>query len=276
MAGAFPGHCFLILYHTFFRFIGTLALLQMLRYIFMPIWKIWFGICFSVPFLVMFPLFYFALRGRHYDFVFRLKRFWSGIISYGSLLFPEIRYSKQKYRLPKPCVVVSNHTSYLDIVFSPFYIDHTAVYMGKYELLKLPLFKYFFVYLDIPVNRRSLTDAHRAFTVAGQKIDQGLSQVIYPEGTISSNGVLRPFKNGAFKLAVEKQVPIIPVVNLNNFCYLQNGGFFKSFGRPGRPQIIVGEPISTVGLNERDVPVLKQKVYTFISLELEKFNGERN
>ena len=148
--------------------------------------------------------------------------------------------------------------------------------MGKYELLRIPLFKYFFIYLDIPVNRKSLTDAHKAVAKAGAKIDQGLSQVIYPEGTISESGKLRPFKNGAFKLAIDKQVPIIPVVNLNHWHYLQNGGFFKSFGRPGRPQIIVGEPISTIGLTEKNVPSLKEKVYTFISLELEKYNGQRN
>jgi 1-acyl-sn-glycerol-3-phosphate acyltransferase len=220
----------------------------------------------------MFPLFFFALRTGRHDLVFNLKRVWTWIIVHGSFLFPRVRYTTKKYSLPRPCVVVSNHTSYLDIVFTPIYVDHTAVFMGKYELLRIPLFRYFFMYLDIPVNRKSATDAHKAFSLAGNKIDQGLSQVIYPEGTISSWGKLRPFKNGAFKLAIEKQVPIVPVVNLNNWWFLQNGGFFKSNGRPGFPQIVVGEPISTIGMGEKNVNELKEKVYTFIQEELEKFN----
>jgi len=221
----------------------------------------------------MFPFFYIALVRKKFDFVYKLKRFWARIISLGSFLYPVVTYKTKKYTLPKPCIVVSNHTSYLDIIFSPFYIDHTAVYMGKYELLKIPLFKYFFVYLDIPVNRKSIKDSHKAFSDAGKKIDEGLSQVIYPEGTISEFGKLKPFKNGAFKLAVEKQVPIVPVANLNNWKFLQNGGFLKSNGRPGIPRIVVGDPILTRGMTEENIPELKEKVHTFINAELDKFNG---
>ncbi len=248
--------------------------MKVFKYIFSPIWKLWFVLCFAIPFLVLFPLFYFGLVTKRFDFVFKLKRLWARFICYGSLLFPEITYQSKKRKQPKPCVFVSNHTSYLDIVMSPFYIDHVAVFMGKHELLKIPLFKYFFIYLDIPVNRRSVTNAHKAFTEAGNKLDQGYSQVIYPEGTISSAGKLKPFKNGAFKLAIDKQVPIVPVANLNNWQYLQNGGFFKSNGRPGRPRIVVGDPIPTEGLNEKNMEELKQKVHTFIEQELNKFYGQ--
>lgn len=239
-----------------------------------PVWKIWFVLWFALPFLVMFPFFYFALINKKFDFVYKLKRVWARIISLGSFLYPVVSYKTKKYTLPKPCIIVSNHTSYLDIIFSPFYIDHTAVYMGKYELLQIPLFKYFFVYLDIPVNRKSIKDSHKAFSDAGKKLDEGLSQVIYPEGTISENGKLRPFKNGAFKLAVEKQVPIVPVANVNNWKFLQNGGFFKSNGRPGIPRIVVGDPIYTTGMTEENIPELKEKVTTFINAELARFNGK--
>jgi 1-acyl-sn-glycerol-3-phosphate acyltransferase len=229
-----------------------------------------------IPFLLLFPFFYIGLVNKKFDFVFWLKRVWARIISVGSFLFPLVYYKTRKYRLPRPCVVVSNHTSYLDIIFSPFYIDHTGVFMGKYELLKIPLFRYFFKYLDIPVNRKSVTDAHRAFREAGRKLDQGYSQIIYPEGTISPDGHLRPFKNGAFRLAIEKQVPVIPVVNLNNWKYLQNGGFFKSNGSPGLPEIIVGDPIETRGMTEQNLTALKEKVFTFIQEELDKFNGKND
>lgn len=248
--------------------------MKILGYIFSPIWKIWFVLCFVIPFLALFPLFYFALRTGKYDLVFKLKRVWARIISIFSFLYPSISYQTKKYNLPKPCIIVSNHTSYLDIVFSPFYIDHTAVFMGKYELLKIPLFKYFFVYLDVPVNRKSITNAHKAFSDVGKKIDEGLSVVIYPEGGISESGKLKPFKNGAFKLAVEKQVPIVPVVNLNNWWFLQNGGFFKSYGKPGIPRIYVGDPIYTRGMTDKDIDGLKEKVFIFTQEKLREFNGQ--
>jgi 1-acyl-sn-glycerol-3-phosphate acyltransferase len=211
-----------------------------------------------------------------FDYVYRLKRFWARIICFGSGIIPSIRYQSKRYNLPKPCVVVSNHTSYLDIVLSPFYITHTAVYMGKSELLKAPLFGAFFVYLDIPVNRKSITDAHKALVTAGKKLDQGLSQVIYPEGTISNEGKLKSFKNGAFKLAIEKQVPIVPVANLNNWKLLQNGGFFKSHGSPGIARMVVGDPIETKGMDEKNLEELKNKVHNFIQSELNTYNGQQN
>jgi 1-acyl-sn-glycerol-3-phosphate acyltransferase len=240
------------------------------------LWKVWLILWFAVPFLILFPLFYRAMKKGRHHVVFSLKRLWAKIITTGVFLFPKITYRHGKYTMPSPCIIVCNHTSYLDIVLTPFFIDHTAVFMAKHELMRIPLFGMFFRYFDIPVNRKSMTGSHRAFQDAAAKIDQGLSVIIYPEGTISNEGRLKAFKNGAFKLAVEKQVPVIPVVNLNNWWFLQNGGFFKSNGRPGIPRIVVGPVIETRGMDEKNVGELREKVYTFISNELQKFYGDRH
>jgi 1-acyl-sn-glycerol-3-phosphate acyltransferase len=252
------------------------AAVVIVRRVLSAVWKIWLILWFAVPFLLLFPLFYRAMkRGRHHV-VFSLKRLWARIITTGVFLFPRITYRTGKYKMPEPCVIVCNHTSYLDIVLTPFFIDHTAVFMAKHELMRIPLFGLFFKYFDIPVNRRSMTGSHKAFQDAAAKIDQGLSVIIYPEGTISNEGKLKPFKNGAFKLAIEKQVPVIPVVNLNNWWFLQNGGFFKSNGRPGIPRIIVGQAIETKGMDEKNTNALRDKVFTFINDELEAFYGSRH
>ncbi|HWY10771.1 MAG TPA: lysophospholipid acyltransferase family protein, partial [Bacteroidia bacterium] len=183
---------------------------------------------------------------------YALKKVWAFLICFFSGIIPIIKY-KKKFNWPKRCIVAGNHTSYLDICVSVFYMKHTALYMGKTELLKAPLFGNFFRYMDIPVDRKSNSGSHRALQEAGKKIDEGFGMVIYPEGTIADTGILRPFKNGAFKLAIEKQVPIIPVANLNNWKLLQNGGFFKSLGRPGFSRIVVGEPIETKGMTEENL-----------------------
>lgn len=248
---------------------------EVVRLIFTPLWKVWFVIWFSVPFLILYPFFALALLTGNIRAAYGLKKVWAFTICLFTGIIPVIRY-KKKFDWPKKCVVASNHTSYLDICVSVFYMKHTALYMGKKELLKAPLFKIFFQYMDIPVDRRSKMGSHKAFKEAGQKIDEGYGMVIYPEGTISNEGVMKPFKNGAFKLAIEKQVPIIPVANLNNWKLLQNGGFFKSYGRLGLARIVVGEPIDTVGMTEENLVDLQNRVRSFIQSELDTYNGTKN
>lgn len=250
--------------------------MKALRLIFTPIWKAWFCLCFAIPFLVLYPFFFLALITKQIRIAFMLKKVWAFLICLFSGIIPVITYQSKKYRLPKRCVIVSNHTSYLDICLSVFYIRYTGLYMGKQELLKAPLFKSFFKYMDIPVDRKSRMGSHRAFVQAGERIDEGYSMIIYPEGTISNEGKLKPFKNGAFKLAIDKQVPVVPVVNLNNWQLLQNGGFFKSHGRPGLARIIVFDPIPTTDLTEENSVNLRDRVFELINQELEKYNGAKN
>jgi 1-acyl-sn-glycerol-3-phosphate acyltransferase len=233
-------------------------------------------LCFAIPFLILYPFFFIAFMTRQIDFAFFLKKVWAFCICLFSGIYPKITWRNGKYTLPKACVIVANHTSYLDIVLSVFYIKHTALYMGKSELLKAPLFKSFFKYMDIPVNRKSRIDPHRALVKAGEEIDKGRSMIIYPEGTIANEGELKSFKNGPFKLAIDKQVPIVPVINLNNWQLLQNGGFFKSFGRPGVSRIVVCQPIQTKGMTEENLVTLREQVRDIILKELEKYNGTKN
>ncbi|MBS1646022.1 MAG: 1-acyl-sn-glycerol-3-phosphate acyltransferase [Bacteroidetes bacterium] len=170
--------------------------------------------------------------------------------------------------IPQPCVIVSNHASYLDIIVSYFIIKNYFVFMAKFELNKAPLFNIFFKDMQISVDRASKTASHKAFLRAGLEIDAGHSVFVFPEGTISSDGVLKNFKNGAFKLAIEKQVPVLPITFLNNWRLLQNGGFFKSYGRPGISKAVVHPPISTKGMGEENIVPLRQQVYSIIATQL--------
>jgi 1-acyl-sn-glycerol-3-phosphate acyltransferase len=183
----------------------------------------------------------------------------------------------EKATLPEgPYIIVANHTSYLDIFLlysilpkSPF------VFLGKSEILKYPILGTYFKHMNIPVYRQNKSKAGQAYSMAFKAVAEGWSIVIFPEGTIwNKTPELKEFKNGAFKLAVEKQVPIIPVINLNNWHFLQNGGFFKSNGKPGVPKVYVGDPIFTKGMTEKDIDRLKEKVHIFTQEKLNKFNGK--
>jgi 1-acyl-sn-glycerol-3-phosphate acyltransferase len=247
-----------------------------IKRIFAPLWKTWFFLVFSSSFLILFPFFFFTIKFKKLETAFKIKRIWTRCIAYGSGIIPVLNYKSPSKKMPKPCIFVGNHTSYLDIVLSTLYIDHLALYMAKAELLKVPLFNIFFKGMDITVDRKSRINSHKAFISAGQEIEKGRSMVIYPEGTISESGKLKPFKNGPFKLAIDKQVPIVPIVNLNNWQLLQNGGYFKSNGRPGFARTVILEPIETKGLTDDNVNELREKVYNLINDTLTTYYGTKN
>jgi 1-acyl-sn-glycerol-3-phosphate acyltransferase len=237
------------------------------------LWKTLFLVNFILGLIILYPLFRILLsKKKWFPLAFKLKKFWAGwiMIIPGLILKTERKTAIEK--LPQPCIYCGNHVSYLDIVASYLIIPKYFVFMGKQELDKAPLFRVFFKEMNILVDRSSNVASHRAFMRAGSDIDQGQSVFLFPEGTISSFGKLRGFKNGAFKLAIEKQVPIVPVTFLNNWKLLQNGGFFKAHGRPGISRIVIHEPITTVGMTEQDLVSLRTKVYEVIQAELEKYN----
>jgi len=267
----------LLFLHSFIMQKQYLCPLKILKRILSPIWKTWFFIVFATSFLLLYPFFWFTMSTNRLETAFQLKRLWACCIIFCTGIYPVVIYRSAVKKMPQPCIFVGNHTSYLDIILSPFYIDHLALFLGKAELLKAPLFKIFFQKMDIPVNRKSKIDAVRSIKRMEEEIDKGRSMVIFPEGTIPVNTHRTlPFKNGAFKLAIDKQVPIVPVVNINNFKLLQNGGFFKSSGRPGVARMIVLEPISTKGMTEENLVDLREQVYTLINDTLKEYYGTKN
>jgi len=179
--------------------------------------------------------------------VFRLKRIWGCSILIGSGIPYTIKHEK-KLDKNRAYIFCPNHFSYLDIVLIyvaiPIYF-HT---MGKAELKKVPLFNRFFKRMNIPVNRESVTDSHRAFMRAGSDLDKGISITLFPEGGIQSHfPQMARFKNGPFRLAIEKQVPIVPISFLDNWLLLPDD-FRRSVGRPGLSRVIIHEPIETKGM----------------------------
>jgi 1-acyl-sn-glycerol-3-phosphate acyltransferase len=239
------------------------------------LWKIVFILNFVLGLLVLYPAFYVFLSKREwFPKAFRLKKFWARWIMIVPGLLVRVKRESPIDQLPQPAVYCANHASYLDIVIYYLVVPNYFVSMGKQELDKAPLFRIFFREMNILVDRKSNSGSHKAFMKAAQEIKRGNSVFLFPEGGISSSGKLLNFKNGAFRLAIENQVPIVPITYLNNWRRLQNGGFFKVYGRPGVCDVIVHEPISTVGMTENDLIPLRTKVREIIQNELEKYNSK--
>ncbi len=237
------------------------------------LWKLWFVLNFLITLLLLYPVFLILLsREKWFRAAFRLMRFWGNWLCYGAGLIPKISYEIDKNRIPHPCIYVANHSSYLDIILSCVAIPRYFVFVGKQELDKAPLFRIFFKRMHILVNRKSNVDSHKAYLQAGERIDKGQSVLIFPEATISSSGKLIPFKNGAFKLAIDKQVPIVPLVFFDNWKHLQNGGFLTSNGRPGLLRALMLPAVSTQGMTNADLIPLREKLKHTIHQSLEKYS----
>lgn len=148
-------------------------------------------------------------------------------------------------------------------------IPNYFVSIPKQELEKIPLFNILIKKLNIPVDRKSKTDSYKAFMTAGKYLDKKISIFIFPEGTISKAAPkMGLFKNGAFKLAIEKQVPIVPITFVNNWKLLQAGSFLRAQARPGIARAVLHKAIETKGMTLDDLPFLREQVYSIIKNSL--------
>ncbi len=226
------------------------------------LWSLWFFLLFVGYFLLAFPLYFVCLSipsRLTQDLAHRLNMLWGYVLTLPVLVFVqpvnrEVIDRRQTY------VFAPNHISYLDIVICNIGIKNSFRFMGKAELAKLPLFGWMFSRLHIVVPRHSTTGAYRSFLQAKDKLQEGVSVLVYPEATILDKppGTLGPFKGGAFRLAIDQQVPIVPVTIVGSERVLPHDG--KLLLRPGRIKIVFNAPIETVGLTVKDTSALKQKV----------------
>lgn len=231
------------------------------------IWRIWFFVLLGLPIIVMLPfLLVFTSSERFYPQYFTCARIWAKSILYGMGFFPK-KITAAKLVEGKSYMFVANHTSIIDIMLMLAVIDHPFVFLGKVELAKIPLFGYFYRRTCILVDRNSQKSRLGAFSEAQRRLKQGNSICIFPEGGVPDNVniVLAPFKDGAFRLALEHKIPIVPIAfhdNKKRFSYK----FFS--GSPGRLRVTIMPVIPTSNLNPDDKRILKDQTFNVIQEEL--------
>jgi 1-acyl-sn-glycerol-3-phosphate acyltransferase len=162
----------------------------------------------------------------------------------------------------RPYVVVSNHESFVDILLLS-HLPWEMKWLSKAELFRLPLLGWEMrLANDIPVWRGDRRSAIEALRQCRDRLEKRVSVMIFPEGTRSASGALLPFKDGAFRLAVEGGWPILPLVLAGTRPALQ-----KHSWRMGRSvaEVRVLEPIETAGLTTKDVPALRERVRAAIA-----------
>jgi 1-acyl-sn-glycerol-3-phosphate acyltransferase len=157
---------------------------------------------------------------------------------------------------------IANHTSMTDIMLMLVAIKNPFVFVGKKELAKFPLFGFFYKRTCILVDRSNPKSRQAVFKSAQRRLNQGLSICIFPEGGVPEEHIeLDSFKDGAFRLAVNHKIPVVPLTFLDNkrrFSYT----FFS--GSPGRMRAIIHPFIKTENLSVENTKQLNQKARTII------------
>ena len=150
-----------------------------------------------------------------------------------------------------------------------------TIFVGKNDMEKVPLFGFMYGKLHITVDRARLKSKYDTFIKSRTALDQGKSLVIYPEGGIylTEPPHMVRFKDGAFRLAIEKQIPIVPVTIPHNWIILPPDEFVL---HRGKITVIFHEPVETKGLTLENLTELKIRVFNIIDAELKGTNENRS
>lgn len=239
---------------------------HLLRYLGHRLYTIWATFWFIVPFLVTFPVQWLASKVPALRWLIPvLNRGWS-TFSIGMWGMPVEVVRETPGPNPTPCVYVSNHGSYVDIMLLFKTVPGFLNMMGKASLAKVPVWGPIFGSVYITVDRASAVSRGRAMVAARRNLAAGHSIAIFPEGRISPTPGLEllPFHDGAFQLAIEAGVPLLPVgMPLNHMFMPDVKGSLRV--RYHRLKIVFHRPIPTTGLTLADIPALKQRVAALIS-----------
>ena len=237
--------------------------MKFLKYPLTLLYRIWFYILVLVPIIILFPFILATiLSEKTYPLFFKIARLWSKIILIGMGFNYSIE-GDEVFEDGKSYMLVANHTSMTDIMLMLIAVkNHPFVFVGKKELAKIPIFGFIYKRVCILVDRSNSKSRYQVFERAQKRIHQGLSICIFPEGGVpEEHVVLDEFKDGAFRIAIEHGLPIVPMVFFDNkkrFSYT----FFS--GTPGKMRAKIYPIIETKGKTLEDKNALKQQVRDII------------
>ena len=232
------------------------------------LWKCWFYILVTTLIIILLPLLLtLTYKAKWYrPLYWVIRNLWATPILYGMGFLPRI---KKAYHFDKNqnYMLVANHYSMMDIMLMFYCSPNPFVIVGKKELSRLPLFGYFYKRIAIMVDRSSPKSRREVYVQALKRVQANLSICIFPEGGVPDDEsiILDSFKDGAFRIALQCQIPIVPIIlhdTKNRFPFR----FFA--GSPGVMRVTILPPVSTEGKTLIDKDPLKEEVRTIILQKL--------
>ena len=244
--------------------------MKFFKYPFWILYRIWFYILVGLPILILFPILLISIsKESWYPYFFKIARLWAKFI----LLGMGFRWKIEREQTPentKSYMFIANHTSMADIMLMLVSVKNPFVFVGKKELANIPLFGFFYKRTCILVDRNSAKSRQAVFLRAQKRLKTGVSICIFPEGGVPEEHIeLDDFKDGAFRLAINHHIPIVPITFGDNKKRLSYT-FFS--GGPGIMRVKVHNFLSTEGLTIKDTKALNEKAKNIILKQLQDFN----
>lgn len=234
--------------------------------IFFNLWKLYVITIFTITGVLLFPVIRILLiKEKWHKKIHPLFVIWSWSIRI--LTFYHVKKVKTSPIPNEPCIVIANHSSYLDIFFMTSIIpNNPLLFLGKSELLKYPILGTYFRKLHIPVFRKDKIKSARSFIQAKKAVQKGWSLMIFPEGGIPNENLpnMVPFKDGAFKLAKTIQIPIVPITFTNNYILFSDPEHFLRRAHPGISKVFIHPTIDKETIMSLSEQELLQKCFDII------------
>lgn len=231
-------------------------------------------ITFVAVMLLVFP---FAIIGSMFgkikggNFIFMLCRLWADIWFF--LIF--IRHKKifeAPHDKSKPFIFVSNHISYLDAAIIPKAYRQPIRPLGKVEMSKVPVFGFIYRNAIVTVDRSSTMNRANSIRVLKSIIKKGISVMVFPEGTFNmTTKPLKDFYDGAFRVAIETQTPLKPVLFLDAYRRMPYESLFSM--SPGLSRIVYLDAIGVENLTLADLEKFKLQVFNLMEKKLIEYNA---
>lgn len=232
------------------------------------LYKIWVGLVFTVFMIILLPgiVLPFLLGQKFGSVGYAFLWLWSWIFS--KLTFIRYKfYGKKNFRKGQAYIYVSNHTSFLDIPGLTMLLPGQFRPLAKKELLRIPIFGWIARSAAIIVDRSSPESRKKSIDRLKAFLKDHISILIFAEGTQNrTSNPLQPFKDGAFRIAVDTQQPLLPIVVIGAGPLMPPGTINL---KPGLIRIYVGEEITTTGLRIQDVRALKEKTFDVMTRMIE-------
>lgn len=234
-----------------------------IRRLFSLLFMIWGFLAFIAAMLLVLPFIFICsalFKGKKAsDIIFFFLNIWGWIFCI--LTFYRIKTQNKSVIDPhKAYIYVCNHNSYLDAIAIVLAITGSFRPLGKIEMAKIPVFGLIYRRVVVMIDRASKESRLKSVEDLKQDLAKGQSILIFPEGTMNrSDEALTDFYDGAFRLAIESQTPIAPMVIINARNLLPRADPLAA--RPGVITCIFHKPVEVNGLAAHDLEKLKARVY---------------
>jgi len=208
---------------------------------------------------------------KNSDLPYKIKKTWAKFLLAVSRIKVTVK-GLYNIRPDRSYIYMSNHQSNFDIPVALAYLPFKFRWVAKAELFKIPIFgSAMYKSGHINIDRSNRRAAYKSLKTAAKNIQEGISVLIYPEGTRSKDGNIRPFKKGGFLLAVESGTPIVPVIIHGTWPIMPKN---KIIIKPGNVTIEIKAPIVTKDYNRKTKDELLEKVRNIICESFDK--GKRD